>query len=246
MKNVYVLTVTLMTLFTSAVGQIYKYSHNQFFDITGTVGRSQGTAAAAYVHGWRLGKKQRIEVGLGARWTTYSGTKIDFLTAGPAEKTRSYTTPFLIFFAGQEEQNFDTLTVQRPLTNSINLTVNLGYNFSRKWYAGFNIDLVGFSFGRKGSGILTRNGTTTIEPNAKPVSFNVLLTGDHDRGTLNSEFFVKYSLSDRWGLKAVYQFIFVEYETNSVKQTFPDGSTNNRFRNKANNFGVGVAYKLKQ
>ena len=74
----------------------------------------------------------------------------------------------LIFFAGQEERNFDTLTVQRPMTNSVNLAVNLEYNL-------FHIDLIGFSFGRKGSGILIRNGTTTIEPEAKPVAFNVLL-----------------------------------------------------------------------
>lgn len=84
------------------------------------------------------------------------------------------------------------------------------------------------------------------EPNSKPVGFNILLTGDHDRGTLNSEFFVKYNLNDLWALKAVYQFIFVEYETETRKQTFSDGSSNNRFRNKANNFGLGLAYHFKK
>ena len=83
---------------------------------------------------------------------------------------------------------------------------------------------------------------TTIDPNAKPVSLNALLTGDHDRGTLNSEFFVKYSFHKHWAAKVVYQFLFVEYETSQTKQTFSDGSMNNRFRNKANNFGIGVAY----
>src|SRR5688500_13923183 len=234
-KFYFLVVLSLMMFSVEAKAQGHQSSHNKFVDITGTIGSSQGTGALAYVYNWKIGRKRRIEIGLGARWTTYFGTKTDFLTAGPAKKTRTSTTPFLIFFAGQEEQNFDTLTVQRPLTNSVNLTVNLGYNLSRKWYAGFNIDLIGFSFGRKGSGILTRNGTTTIEPDAKPTSFNVLLTGDHDRGTLNSEFFVKYALRDRWALKAVYQFIFVEYRTESIKQAFSDGSTNNRFRNKANN-----------
>ncbi|MBC7828332.1 MAG: hypothetical protein H7122_11350 [Chitinophagaceae bacterium] len=234
--------VLLMVSSAPIIAQAQLHSTNRFADITGTVGSSQGTFAASYVYNWKIGKQQKIEIGLGARWTTYLGTKKDFLTAGPAEKTRTSTTPFLIFFAGQQEQNFDTLTVQRPLTNSLNLTINLGYNLSRKWYAGFNIDLIGFSFGRKGSGILTSNGTTTNEPNAKPSSFNVLLTGDHDKGTLNSEFFIKYQLDDRWALKAVYQFIFVEYETVNRKQTFSDGSSNDRFRNKANNFGLGIAY----
>lgn len=246
MKRVIDLLFAMVVLSTTGLAQRQHYTSNQFADITGTIGTSQGSAAASYVYNWKIGKKQKVEIGLGARWTTYFGTKIDFLTAGPARKTRTSTTPFLIFFAGQKEQNFDTLTVQRPLANSLNLTVNLGYNISRKWYAGFNIDLVGFSFGRKGSAILTSNGITTIESNAKPKTFNVLLTGDHDRGTLNSEFFVKYKLTDQWALKAVYQFLFVEYETETQKQNFFDGSTNNRFRNKANNFGLGVAYHFKK
>lgn len=246
MKKTAIVLFSLIVLSASVIAQNKPYSRNQFVDITGTIGNSQGSGAAAYVYNWKLGKKKKIETGLGVRWTTYAGTKKDFLTAGPAKKTRTSTTPFLIFFAGQEEQNFDTLAVQRPLTNSLNLSVNLGYNLSPKWYAGFNIDLIGFSFGRKGSGILTSNGFTTTDPEVKPASFNVLLTGDHDRGTLNSEFFVKYKLDDRWALKAVYQFIFVEYETGTRKQTFSDGSTNDRFRNKANNFGLGVAYHFKK
>ena len=236
------ITIFALLVFSASVTGQLNDSRNRFVDITGTAGASQGTVAASYVYNWKIGKKKKIEVWLGTRFTTYFGTKRDFLTAGPAKKTRSSTTPFLIFFAGQEEQNFDTLTVQRPLTNSFNLSLNLGYNFSRKWYAGLNIDLIGFTFGRKGAGILISNGSTTIDPNAKPAAFNLLLTGDHDKGTLNSEFFLKYKLDDRWALKVVYQFLFVEYETETRSQTFDDGSMNVRFRNKANNFGVGIAY----
>lgn len=242
MNNLKLIVTLFVFSIASAMVKAQKSARNQFVDVTGTIGNAQGTAAAAYIHNWKIGRKQKIEAGVGLRWTTYFGTKKDFLTAGPAEKTRTSTTPFLIFFAGQEEQNFDTLTVQRPLTNSLNLTINLGYNLSRKWYAGFNIDLIGFSFGRKGSGILTSNGTTRIEPDAKPASFNFLLTGDHNKGTLNSEFFLKYAIDERWAIKAVYQFIFVEYETENLQQTFEDGTMNYRFRNKANNFGLGVAY----
>ena len=220
---------------------------NQFVDVTGTIGNSQGTIAGSYVHNWKIFKKQKWEIGLGARFTTYFGTKVDFITAGPAKKTRSFTTPFIIFFAGQNEQNFDTLTVQRPLTNSLNLTANIGYNFSRKLYAGFNIDVIGFTFGRKTSGVFVSSVDgpgDKIESHAKPTSFNALLTGDHDKGTLNSEFFLTYKLNNRWGVKAVYQFIFVEYETSTLKQTFAGGDTNNRFRNKANNFGLGISYNF--
>jgi hypothetical protein len=238
------LTFVLVSVFVSAHSQS-EARKSIFLDYTATLGSSQGTIAGSHTHNWTIGKKQKLEAGLGLRATLYLGTKKDFLTAGPAKKTRSSATPFLIFFAGQEEQNFDTLTVQRPLTSSLNLTLNLGYNFSRKWYGGFNIDLIGITFGRKSSAVFTSNGITTIEPDAKPTRFNLLLTGDHDRGTLNSEFFVNYKLTERLALKAVYQFIFIEYKTSNVQQQFSDGSSNDRFRNKANNFGVGIVYHSK-
>lgn len=215
---------------------------NQFIDLTGTIGSSQGTASIAWVHNYKLWKQQKFEIGFGARLTSYFGSKKDFLTAGPAKYTRSFTAPFLIFFAGQKEENFDTLQVQMPLTFSLNFTANLGYNISPKWYAGFNIDVIGFTIGKKSSSVFTSNGETMIDPASKPAAFNLLLTGDHDLGTLNSEFFLKYKIADRWQLKAVYQFLFVEYEAQSVKQQIAGGPENDRFRNKANNFGLGVAY----
>jgi hypothetical protein len=53
---------------------------------------------------------------------------------------------------------------------------------------------------------------------------------------------VKYALSERWQLKAVYQFLFVEYKTEQVQQEIPNGPLNDRFRNKANNIGLGLAW----
>ena len=216
---------------------------NQFVDLAGTIGNSQGTVAASYVRNWKLGKRKRFEAGIGLRWTSYFGAKKDFITA-PARLARTNTTPFLIFFAGQRTDYHDTLTVQRPLTHSVNVSINAGYNFSSKWNAGFNIDLAGFTFGRKSSAILTSNGNTTLEPAAKPASFNLLLTGDHDYGSLNSEFFVKFKVNSRWGIKALYQFVFIEYKTETVNQVAPDGTLVDRFRNKANNVGLGVSYNF--
>jgi hypothetical protein len=220
-------------------------SHSQFADVTGTIGKDQGTAAIAYVYNWKTGKKKKFELGIGARWTTYFGTKKEFVTAGPASLTRTNSIPFLIVFAGQQEENMDTLVVQRPLVNAVNLTFNMGYQFTPRLYGGVNIDVIGFSFGRKSSAVLTSNGVSQTDPEAKPTGFNVLLTGDHDRGTLNSEFFLRYALGKRWSVKALYQFVFVEYTTENVTQVAPDGTEVNRFRNKANNLGLGVVYHLK-
>ena len=237
----FVVTLCFVTVTNAQKKNLHK---NQFVDLAGTIGKSQGTVAASYVHNWKIGKRKKWEAGLGFRWTTYFGTKTDFITA-PAKLARTNTTPFLIFFAGQRTDYHDTLTVQRPLTHSANISINLGYNFTNKWYAGFNIDLIGFTFGRESSAILTSNGFTKIEPVAKPAAFNVLLTGDHDRGSLNSEFFVKYRITPKWGIRAIYQFVFVEYETKNIQQVAPDGTVNDRFRNKANTFGLGVSYNFK-
>jgi hypothetical protein len=212
---------------------------SRFADFTATIGASQQTLAASYVHNWRIGPKRKFELGLGLRNTAYFGVKKDFWTA-PADVARGSSVPFVVVVSKQKIENWDTLTVQRPLTNSLNLTANFGYHIGRKFYAGFNIDLIGFTVGRTSSAIFTSNGTTTTEPEAKPVPFNLLLTGDLDLGSLNSEFFLSYHLNNRWSVKGVYQFMFVEYKTTNIKQTVPKDV--DRFRNKANNGGVGVAY----
>jgi hypothetical protein len=226
-----------------------KISSNKWVDVTVTTGLKQGTLSAAYVHNWQVGKAGKFKLGLGGRFTAYTGTKKDFITSGPAKYTRSFTTPFLIFFAAQKEENFDTLQVQRPLTVSANISLNIAYQFTPKLLAGFNIDAIGFTLGRKTSGefkgIKTGSTQGTFTDNSvKPVAFNLLLTGDHDKGSLNSEFFVAYQVAPRLSVKAVYQFIFIEYKTTSLKQKIPAGPSNNLFRNKANNFGVGVIYQL--
>jgi hypothetical protein len=229
---------------TVSIGQT-KTPVSRFIDLSGSFGEDQGTVALSYVHNWRTGKKKKFELGVGGRLTTYMGTKKDFVTAGPASLTRTSSIPFLGVFAGIKEENLDTLNVQRPLINSLNLSYNMGYHFSSRFYGGINIDVVGFSFGRKSSAVLTSNGQTFTEPDAKPTPFNVLLTGDHDRGSLNSEFFIRYQVGKNWSVKALYQFIFAEYKTQNLVQVAPDGTEVDRFRNKANNIGLGVVYHLK-
>ena len=244
MQKTILLGALILAGFTSLAQPKTNNNVNQFTDLAVTFGSSQTSVAAAYVHNWKFGfgKKRNWEAGVGARWTNTFGSNLNYTTAGPAKFTRTGTTPFLIFFAGQKTENWDTLTLNKPFTSALNISANFGYHFSTKLSGGFNIDVIGFTIGRKTAGVYTSNGVQTPEPEAKPTDFNVLLTGDHDRGTLNSEFFLRYKLSNQWSVRGVYQFLFTEYKTSSVKQTLPDGSDNDRFRNKANNFGVGLSY----
>src|SRR5689334_1945450 len=85
---------------------------NKYVDLAGTIGQSQGSLSASYVHNRKLWKKRKWEIGYGFRWSSYFGSKTEFITA-PARLARTNTTPFLIFFAGQRKETQDTLTVQR-------------------------------------------------------------------------------------------------------------------------------------
>jgi hypothetical protein len=210
-------------------------------DVAASLGSKEGTVAASYVYNMRLGKRRRAEVGLGVRWTSYFGGSKNFTTA-PGRLARSTTIPFVIVFAGQETQNWDTLTVQSPVVHSLNLTANFGYRIGQRWLLGFNIDLAGVTFGQSRNATLTSNGIPMQEPAAKPARWNLLLTGDNDYGSLNSEFFLRYKLTEKWSIRGIYDFYFAEYKTNTVFQTAPDGTVVNRFRNKVNALGIGVSY----
>ena len=246
LKKINLLLLILISGYSAIAQQLESAGHrNQFIDLTGTIGKNQGTVAFSYVHNWKVGKKKKFELGAGARWTTYFGTKKDFVTARPASLTRTSTIPFLIVFSGLQEENIDTLNVQRPLINSMNASFNMGYQFTKKLYGGINIDVIGFSFGRKSSAVLTSNGNTQTESDAKPSGFNLLLTGDHDKGSLNSEFFIRYQIAKQWSIKALYQFVFAEYSTQNIEQVAPDGTEIDQFRNKANNLGLGIVYHIK-
>lgn len=203
------------------------------------IGGSEATVSVLYGHDWEFGKRKQFAVGVGGRITSYFGANRIYRTA-PAKLT-SGETGLLVIFKPDIEANIDTLILKSPQVNSINAFVNLRYSFSDKFQVGFNIDLIGFSFGGSTRGTYI-NGAQGGMDNAKPSSFNVLLTSDNDLGSLNSELYAKYYLNDRWGLKAGAQFHFTEYTTDSKIQQLPE--PNDRFRRKSLLLALGVTYKL--
>jgi long-subunit fatty acid transport protein len=198
--------------------------HNpNYADFTGAIGKNQGSLSLSYFTIWQVGKSKKIEAGLGARFTTYIGSA-QYFSSAPAS------------LAGDEKKS-DSLLLQSPQINALNLAIHLGYKFSPKFSAGFTIDAVGFSFGSQKNGVYI-NGNAGQTVNAKPTLFNVLLIGNNDRGSLNSEFFVRYFFSEKLALKIAYQYLFVEYTTKTKVQQTPE--LNDRFRNKASLISVGI------
>lgn len=190
---------------------------------TGGIGSNQGSISVDYFRLWRLGKSEKIEIGLGGRFTSYFGTAQYFSSAPPS--------------LASEAKKSDSLLLQSPQVNVLNLAVNIGYRFSQKFGVGFNIDVTGFSFGKERDGFYS-NGNQGQATSAKPTSFNILLVGNNDRGSLNSEFYVRYFFKEKLGVKLAYQYLFVEYVTDTEVQQVPEA--NDRFRNKASLFSIGI------
>jgi len=241
MKHLILLSGVVMALIMSQqTGWAQKNpSRSMFADLNIGVGDSEGTVALSFNYDKGLGRKKKVVIGFGSRFTGYLG-KNQYYETAPAKLT-SGTTGLGVIFKENIATNIDTFLVKNAQVNSINLLVTLGYNVSQKLMLRVNIDAVGFSFGKNTSGNYI-NGTQGSRASASPTPFNLLLTSDNDKGSLNSEFFVRYLFNDKWAIKGGAQFHFTEYTTDTDVQQFPE--PNDRFRNKSLLFTAGISYIL--
>jgi hypothetical protein len=177
---------------------------------TCAVGNTEGTISVSFGKDWGLWKTKKFGIGVGVRFTSYVGAN-QYYTTAPAKLTSGRTGP-LVIFTEDIAENIDTFLIKSPQVNSLNVMLNLRYQFNDKFLVGFNIDAIGFSFGRSTRGNYI-NGVEGAMSDAKPTSFNALLTSDNDLGSLNSELYGKYFFNDRWGIKLGAQFHFTEYTT---------------------------------
>jgi hypothetical protein len=246
MKKNLLLSAILLLLSGVVLAQHKKIrAVDNFAEATVGIGSSQVTGSLAYVYNWKVGKRKKLELGLGVRFTSYFGSNLYFTTA-PAKLTSGKTDP-TVLFSKDIKENIDSVLFPRAQINSFNLSLNFGYNFSKKFSAGLTIDAIGFSFGKKQTGVYYGNNFATGVPvTAKPTGFNVLLISDNDRGSLNSELFARYKWNDSWGVKLGLQFYFAEYTTGAEVQTTPGGDKNDRFRKKMAGVGIGVTYNFKK
>lgn len=203
------------------------------------VGKREGTLTLGYFHTWQPGKKKRFEIGLAGRFTSYFGSTQYHITA-PAKLTSGETGP-LVIFKENIVANIDTFLIKSPQVNALNIAIHLGYRIHSKVVVGFNIDAIGFSFGRKVTGNYI-NGFQGQRESSSPTAFNLLLISDNDLGTLNSELYARYSITDSWGIKGGLQFLFTEYTTDTQVQHYPE--PNDRFRDKSLLLTAGVFIRL--
>lgn len=227
--------LALILISNAALGQTNEVS------LTGSIAKKQGSVSVAIGHNWDLGKKNRFAVGTGIRFTSYVGSEQFYITA-PARLTSGSTGP-LVIFKKNIEANIDSFRIESPHVVAVNLFINLRLRISANIHAGFNIDAIGFSFGKRKSGTyINQTENRVVSEQARPTAFNLLLVSDNDRGSLNSELYLTYSIHARWSLKIAAAFLFTEYTTDTDVQQNPE--TNDRFRNKSLMLAFGVTHRF--
>jgi hypothetical protein len=182
------------------------------------------TLSGSYDKFW--GKK--LKIGLGLRANLHSSGHSMYITA-PAELT-SGKKSLAAFFTPYSNEKLDTLHMNSAAIVALNTKFALQYQVFKKTSIGFNIDLLGFSFGPEKDGRFSAAENKQLNNSiqaAKPTAFNILLISDSDRGSLNSELYLKKQLKSNNYLRLGASFQFNEYTTTNTL-TF----NNDRFRRK--------------
>jgi hypothetical protein len=187
--------------------------------------------------------KTKFGIGFGVRYTMVRGSNsLEYITA-PAILTTGKKGPG-VFFADQIPTNMDTFSYAKTSANALNLMLAFRYRLARKIAIEFNIDAIGFSYGKEQVGTLKNPNTTFPIVKAKPTSINALLIGDNDLGTLNSQFNFQYAVNPKITAKAGVGFVFTEYTNDTNLVVNNAAALNDRFRNKSLGFLFGVQYNF--
>lgn len=213
----------------------FKYNNN--LDVSFSAGEKQFAIAGAFSHFHTIGNKKKFKIGYGVRFTFDKGKDLYYETA-PAELTSKSTGPQIIFTKIYTE-NIDTVSFNSTQTAFVNASINLEYKISSRLDAGFNIDAIGFTFSSKAIGeyIAFQSPENNTYQSATSSPFNLLLVSDNDKGSLNSEFYVRYWATSKWGLRGGVSFLFTEYTTDRKLRL-----ENDRWRNKSLQLLLGVTY----
>jgi hypothetical protein len=96
MKRILIPTVFVLLILSASAQKNKVRAIDNFAELTGGIGASQATVSLAYVYNWKVGKRKKFELGLGARFTSYFGSDLYFTTA-PAKLTSGKTGPAVLF-----------------------------------------------------------------------------------------------------------------------------------------------------
>lgn len=201
MKKVFILVVWGILLSFSLHGQGIRENH--IIDLSMAYGKDVQNYSLEWSHRWGILWKKRIKLGYGLRFNNVFGQGTSLVNA---------------FQAMGNEPPRDTLLVRNTEFHTLNISICAEVSFLKWLDAGVNIDIFGFSFGPQ------RTATYYSESYGTPVSFqpvrpevlNVFLFGRKDRGSLNSQFFLRFWLPHDISLRAGFSILHLYYRSDNV------------------------------
>ncbi|MDA1082300.1 MAG: hypothetical protein O2973_11630 [Gemmatimonadetes bacterium] len=196
------------------------------YNLSAGFGSGLTTLSASASRSTYVGTSGRFMFGLAARTTAVVTSGIELTPVDPL----GFATPV------------DVLSVSGSGV-TLNIGITTGLELTNRLSVGFNLDLFGFSVGSGSTGsYYPTPGSAAEQLTSKIASPNLFLGGDGDRGVLNSEFFLAWTLNDRFALRGGLSHQAVEFKVNP--ETIDSGTP--RFRKFANLVFVGLRVSTPQ
>ncbi|MCX6218057.1 hypothetical protein [Spirosoma sp.] len=248
MKHLFIVLLTIVPLYTFGQSPV-SARLSSGYDLGMAYSNDHYNPSIAYYQLIHIGERKLFSLGWTARLGAFYGDNLNYYTA-PAGLTRGKSglgaigAPLIV-------NNIDTVRYDYITNTSLNIGIRAQLNLG-KLEIGGSADLLGIAFGKSRLGRYISStgqykvysstgadsttayfkGANTFQK-SRPSALNVRLLGDNDRGTLATEIYARYRVSQRMGIKLGYQWLTTE-TTVSNRDIIAD---NNRFRNRA-----GMAY----
>lgn len=208
----YSLKATLCILSLSILGLKAEAAHPIYLGLDGSFGTngSQNVFSMAFLRTHALGKQHRLLLSYGLRFSSFGGRDMEFYSAPPD----FYLIP----------EKTDTLFMSNGGQNNVALFIGASYKVKNLLVFGFNIDAVGYTFGKTRTGQFNPGGSN-ISDESSPNQITALLVGANDIGMIKAEFEVGVLLSSHLELRTGLSNMFLEYKTSKELQ-----AGNDRFR----------------
>lgn len=226
--KVIVLAILLFGTGGAAWGQqnhaVETTTSKHYLDVSVAGRAGQGAAGLSAGRKFYLGAASKSYVGFGVRSSGFFANSKNFYSAPPE------------FW--NDKARRDTLSISRPSQFNTALFIMASTTIFCKLELGFNIDVIGLTFGVPHEGEFIGSGTQASTA-VRATGASVLLSGANDIGMLKSEFFTGIHFNRQWMVRVGLSSLVTEYRTRTQLQ-----EGNKRFRGMSLLPFVGVRYSL--
>lgn len=207
---------------------------------------NQVSPSLSYYQLLNITRSRAFSLGWTATFRTFYADNVDYITA-PAYLSHGGKSGLYALGTPLVPERLDTLRMASASGTSLNLGIRAQFRI-KFLEIGASADILGLTLGRSrvgqylsSSGYFVAGKTAAgadstalfrgnnVNQSARPTIANFQLLGDNAIGTLATEVYARVMISQRFGIKAGYQWLTTEYTTTTTN--IADG--NNRFRGRS-------------